>query len=247
MYCEPPLRAGWRLMLFSTSCLLFAGCGRNDTVADAPPTSVGQSDVPLVTESLEEIRAQMSALVQVQGERHVISSPEEFDAWRMKALITLDEIRRRDGVEGFRQQPVEKTGNQQAVPDSATGKIAWRASTCWNPQCLGKGKGGGPLLFTRTYDNAWVDTDGKLKWKTIADDQVIPATVCPLCGLVEFVRPYDLPEVELRRQELTDELVNSRRIRAEREAAGQLVPAGVRTPTEIMRELNELPKLFLAQ
>jgi hypothetical protein len=240
-----PRRSGARLALASLGCLLLFGCSRGDV--DTPQRHVPEenSNLPVVAESLEDIRAQMAGLIRVENERYVIASPEEFESWRLKALIKLDEVRRREGVDGFTQAPVEKTGSQHGVVDAESRKIAWRASTCWNPTCLGKGKGGGPLVFVRSWENAWIDTDGRLKWKTITEPESTPPTACPVCGRLEFVQPYDLPDVEIRRRQLGDELSNARRIRAEREAAGQLVPAGVRTPTEIMKETAQLPKLFL--
>jgi hypothetical protein len=187
----------------------------------------------------------MAGLIHVENNKHHISSPEEFDAWRLKALIKLDEIRRSEGVAGFSQTSVARTGNQQGVVDVTSQRIAWRASTCWNPTCIGKGKGGGPLVFVKQFENASIGADGKLLWRTLNEEELPTPIACPACGLLEFVRPYDEPEVEIRRNKLSEELSESRRIRAEAEAAGRLVPAGVRTPTEIMKEVTQLPKLFL--
>ncbi|MCE9551768.1 MAG: hypothetical protein K8T91_00090 [Planctomycetes bacterium] len=241
MNCDKPFRIGL-ILLAAVYFLVCPGCWRSETSTPNPPIS---RDTPVVEESLDDIRSQIARVVHVENNKHHITSPEEFDAWRLKALIKLDQIRRLEGVEGFQQTPVEKTGSQQGVVDATSKKIAWRASTCWNPTCLGKGKGGGPLVFVKQFENASIGPDGNVKWRTLKDDELPSALACPVCGLVEFVRPYDEPEVEIRRKKLTEELSESRRIRAEAEAAGQLVPAGVRTPTEIMKESTQLPKLFL--
>jgi hypothetical protein len=211
----------------------------------SPPAGASQPSIPAVPESLDDIRAQMRRLIKVEDGKHLVTAREEFDKWRLKALIKLDAIRRREGIAGFEQEPVQKTPSQQAVVDPTTNQIAWRAFTCWNPECLGKGKGGGPVAFAMKWEHASIGPGGKVVWRTLSEKELPPAITCPVCGLADFIQYYDEPEAELRREQLTAELARSRQIRAEAETAGRLVPAGVRTPTEIMRELNELPKLFL--
>ncbi|MCE9557003.1 MAG: hypothetical protein K8T91_26960 [Planctomycetes bacterium] len=233
------------LLLILMSCAPNVGCGRSDARSGDRPQIPVQPTAPVVQESLDDIRAHMAKLVLVEENRHRIASQQEFDAWRLKALLKLDEIRQREGVTGFKQTSVEKTGSQNGVVDPASHQIAWRAFTCWNPACLGKGKGGGPVVFAKQWENAEIGADGKLAWRTLKEDEQTSAITCPTCGLPDFVQYYDVPEVEIRRQKLAQELVKSREIRAAAEAAGQLVPAGVRTPTEIMKEQTELPKLFL--
>jgi hypothetical protein len=181
-----------------------------------------------------------------QNDRFIISPDrqQEFDDWKLKALIKLDDVRRREGVAGFAQKPVDKTSSQSGAFDPASNQIAWRAFTCWNPSCLGSGKAGGPLMFVVERENAVIE-NGKLKYRTLTDKEQSAAAVCPKCSRLEFVQPYDEPAVEMRRKELTEELSNAREVRAKCEAEGKLVPATVRPPTEIMKESDQLPKLFL--
>jgi len=226
-----------------------SGCGKSDATATSTPIGHDSlSSVPVVAESLDEIRDRMQQLVLHDQEKdRFIISPErqnEFDQWKLKALIKLDEVRRREGVAGFEQKPVDKTSSQSGAVDPASNRIAWRAFTCWNPACLGAGKGGGPLMFVVERDNAEIQ-DGKLKYRTLRDDEKSAPAVCPKCGRMDLVCPYDEPAVELRRRELQTELTNARDVRARCEAEGKLVPATVRPPTEIMKESDQLPKLFL--
>jgi len=194
--------------------------------------------LPDVDESLEDIRSHLT-----KWER----GTPQYEAWRIKALIKLDPIRQQEGVEGLSQVVVDQEASDIAVVHGDPGRIAWRALTCWNPACLGKGKAGGPVLFVHPLKHASLGTDGKLRWRTLDEKELsaMSPVVCPVCAMPGHVRPYDTPQVELRRQQLTEEMEAARKVRAQAAEDKKLVPAGGRTPSEIMRDLSQLPKLYL--
>jgi hypothetical protein len=223
--------------------LVHSGCGGGGKT----PKSVSPEQ-----EKLDEIRAEVSVLRDEMSAVLGDFTPESDHSWlpqfeklRSEVLPKLEELRKREGVEGFREVPVERTSSKMASVDLRSGKIVWRAMTCWNPDCIGQGKGGGPLLFVRKWDGAQIGPDGKIHWRILSGEALPEPTTCPRCGGRDFVRPYDSPEVEQRRQQLEEELKSARQARDEAEDAGLRAPAELRTPTEIMQELDELPKEFL--
>jgi hypothetical protein len=190
-----------------------------------------------VDQSLDEIKTQLSQFE---------PGTPDHEEWRLKALIKLEEIRQHEGAEGLKEVLVAKPQSATATVDASSKAIAWRALTCWNPDCLGKGKGGGPVLFVQPLKHVQVGTDGKLHWRTLEEKELTatPPAICPVCNQSRQVRTYDLLQVELKRKKLTDELEAVRHLRAKAAADKKLVPAGSRTPSEIMRDLAGLPKLF---
>lgn len=229
------------IVLLSLVCLPFVGCKRaSEEQSKAPPAAAGPQ-LPEVTETPEEIRAQMKA----QG---VSRGTPEYDEWKLKLMVANDKIFQREGVEGYRPVPVERTSKASAVIDPETGKIAWLAWTCYNPDCAGRGKGGGPLIFGKIWENARVDSTGEVVYDRVEirkEDANKPPIVCPSCGKVEFLSSYCSPQTELRRRQLDQELNDVRAARDQASAAGTPEPGNLRTPSEIQQEQQELPKLFL--
>lgn len=231
-------RVGGAMLLAISCSLLHSGCwsrgpGEVDVSADSQRSTI---PIPVVLENPDEIRVEM--------QKHDPGS-QQFEDARLKLLIKLDEIRQREGVEGFQQSPIEQTRSQMAFVDPQTQQISWRAMTCYNPLCPGRGKGDGPLLFVKRWDNASIGPDGNVVWRLLDSGAEQPPISCPACGDSSFVQPYDQPEVELRRRQLTQELADVRRKRAETRQAGLPMPVDLRPPRDIMIELDELPKLFL--
>ena len=197
-------------------------------------------DVPLpeVAESQEDVQAQL---------REVERGSNQFHELMFKKRILEDLIRRQVGVEGHQQVEMAATNKGTACVDPQTGRIAFRALTCLNPDCPGRGKGGGPHLFVYETEEASIGPAGEVVWSTkpLPPEAEFPGIACPACGQVIFVRYYEPPEVILRRQALEKELREVREARQEARQANQPVPANLRTPNEIMVEMAELPKLFL--
>lgn len=238
------------LVLLTLSSLpLAAGCSRteNKIQEKQPPLAAA---LPVVRETPDEIRAEMM---------HHERLSEEFKRLQLELKVSNHKILEREGVEGYRQVPVQKTGEISAYVDPQSGKIAWRAWTCNNPECKGRGKGGGPLLFVKKWDNARIGEQGAVVYDLVQEDSHTetltekdekerrpkPPIVCPSCGRVEFLAPYDSPQAELRLRQLNDELREVRAARDRARASDQPYDSNLRTPTEIRQELQELPKLFL--
>lgn len=223
--------------------LLLTGCPKAEVpppVAPVPaPIVEAIPGPPVVTQSPDEIRTEMAPLEPF--------SPEFEDA-RLKLLVVLDKIRLEKGVDGFQTvPPTAGSGSQSAFVDPVTRKIAWRALTCFNPKCTGRGKGGGPLLFVQPLKNVDVGPDGELRilqGGSSAPDGVSPLP-CPSCGRWEFVRAYDSPETENRRRQLMKELEGVRKAQRAARKNGTPLPERLRSGADIMKELAELPKVVL--
>jgi len=221
------------LWLFAISVVV--GCGANpepppQTAAPPPPT------IPTVTESPDALRAQMKVMDRL--------SPE-FDDLRFRLLIKLDEKRREHGVEGFHDSEIQHSTAQHAEVDPETRQLAWPALTCFNPHCLGRGRGDGPYLFCYPMPNYSLGPDGKLQDSGIGSVDFSRPAVCPACGQRDFVQVYELPETVARRKQLMEEVERVRRAHRAARKEGKPLPEGLRPPTEIMTEMAELPKLFL--
>jgi hypothetical protein len=173
------------------------GCwsGSETDVLPGTPSKVGAGPVielPVVTQSPDEIRTEMR--------EHKPFSPQFEDA-RIKLLVALEKIRKREGVEGFQVSEAPQSRSPSAHVDPQTGRVAWRALCCFSPDSVGKGKGGGPLLFVQTFSHVNIGPDGKLVLsQPIASELKSPP--CPGCGQLGFIRAYDPPETEIRRRQL---------------------------------------------
>ena len=61
----------------------------------------------------------------------------------------------------------------------------------------------------------------------------------------DFIRTYDPPESELRSRQLAQEMQSLYQVLHEAEKKGQVAQFPGRTPTEVITNKSELPKLFL--
>jgi hypothetical protein len=131
--------------------------------------------------------------------------------------------------------------------DPRTGQVTWRAMVCDNPDCSGR-RDGQPHVFTHPVDEPPLTTEGQIDhaaWDRMAIAHFY-SLKCPACGERKRIHHYDPPQVAERRQLLLDQLDAARAARREARRSGQPVPTGVRSPSDIMRDLDALPKLFLA-
>lgn len=233
--------AAARNVLLGMVCLIAAtGCPRSETPTPSTDnlTEKVSLQLPDVPEKYtpQQIKAAMENL-------EPFSQP--FEQERLKLLVVWERIRLREGVEGFSPPPLQPSKDQTAYADPQTGQIAWRALTCFNPKCPGTGKGGGPLLFVRPYKNTFLGPDGKLVMGPGDDSDLEKPCVCPACGLTDFIRTYDPPESELRSRQLAQEMQSIYQVLHEAEKSGQVAQFPGRTPTEVITNKSELPKLFL--
>lgn len=227
-------------------CLLLAGCPRTrnsqegqDTVAKPAETPAATFVLPAVSESPEQIRSQMATIAEP-------FSPQ-FEENRLKLTVVLDQIRKQQGVEGFqdRQSEPEFSNSPSAFVDTKSGRVGWRALTCWNPQCTGQGRGGGPLLFTREFSYVTAGPDGKLAIGNADMAEMMKPVYCPACRSDKYIRPYELPESMVKERELKVQLDRSYAAYASAAKQGRPMPTDVRSPEEIIKDLNSLPKLYL--
>ena len=130
--------------------------------------------------------------------------------------------------------------------DPRTGNVAWRAMVCDNPDCSGR-RDGKPHVFTQPVDDPPLTVDGRIDhgaWDRMAIAHFY-SLKCPACGDNKRIREYDPPPVAERRQLLLDQLAAARAARRKIRRSGQPLPTGIRSPSDIMRDLSALPKLFL--
>lgn len=124
--------------------------------------------------------------------------------------------------------------------DPQTGKIAWRALVCRNPDCADAAGTAKP--FTIAVPGARVGEDGQLLLPPADKIEAYARSHlrCPTCGRFEELEQYEPPNVTTRRAQLNAELKAARQARAGGDSHGNH-----RTPAEIMYELSTLPKLYL--
>jgi hypothetical protein len=140
--------------------------------------------------------------------------------------------------------PAEDQG--AAYFDAHSRQVAWPAYTCLNAKCNGAGKDGRPYLFVRQISGIKVTAGGQMELSPQADQQVLAPVVCPSCGSSEWTGAYEPPEVAARRELLEAELAASRAARQQAKDSGVALPVDAhRAPMAIMRDLAQLPKLYL--
>ena len=131
--------------------------------------------------------------------------------------------------------------------DPRTGNVAWRAMVCDNPNCSGR-LDGKPHVFTHPVDDPPLTADGRINhgaWDRMSIAHFY-SLKCPACGDNKQLHEYDPPQVAERRQLLLDQLAAARAARRKIRHSGQPLPTGIRSPSDIMRDLSSLPKLFIA-
>lgn len=103
-----------------------------------------------------------------------------------------------------------------AFLDKESGQPFWLAFTCHNPTCSQQDANGRPPVFPLAPSSFSTTPDGILVAVGVS-----PQMKCPICGGMDMVRPYVLPETERRMKELADEhrRFNKQRSRANRPVA----------------------------
>jgi len=226
-----------RLVLLASCCMMqLTGCSRPEAKT-AVATVVPTITMPHVTETPDQIKAEMK--------KHEAFSPK-FEEQRLKLLVLWEEIRKREGVEGFVTPPLTPSNDLAGCIDPATGQIAWRAMTCYNPECMGRGKGGGPLLFVRPNKAMVLGADGKIFITKDEDIAEPDKCLCPACGSGGFIAAYDPPESFIRNRQLDEEMRKIAAVYHEAERTGKPVELVGRTPHEVMTNKAELPKLYMS-
>lgn len=133
-------------------------------------------------------------------------------------------------------------------PDSRTACLL--AYTCNKSSCYSQGSEHRPLLFTRPSGEFIIGEHGRVmrpKWTDIKEsiNLVWGPPLCPVCGKNDRVKPYVLPEIRQRQNELKRELVASRAALRKARKAKRDLPDDIRPPVEIFAEINALPQLYL--
>lgn len=162
-------------------------------------------------------------------------------------FAALDETAIRERVASAGQNAVLAHDYRQAAYyDAASGKLAWEALTCHNPDCASQQQSE-PLLFVKVNPHVRVDEQGQVVFSEQARRAAggLSREHCPVCNRFKFVRPYLPPEVVARRQQLHTLKQAVRVIRRQAKASGTAIPADLRTPTDIDRELAALPAVYL--
>lgn len=221
--------------------LVVGGCWSSKGTPPVVPidSASKKPEPPVVSQTLEQVRQEMS--------RFDNFSPE-FDEGRLKMAVLQDKARREHGVEGFQQHEPPSTAeytSPTAVADPKTHRVAWRALTCCNPQCTALGREGGPFLFSIEYSWITVGPDGKINVGAPNAAEMNRPVYCPVCKSNGYIRFYDTPETAVREKALRDELKSSYSAYAEASQAGRPMPADVRTPDQVVKEIESLPKVYL--
>ena len=229
----------WRFTsILLGAALICSGC-RGKTQEPGVPAGADSSKtipvvLPVVTQTPDAIRASMRGLDPFS---------KEFEDEQFKLVIKLDELRKQHGVEGF--EPVEllhPTGTV-AIVDPKTGKLAWQAMICLNPDCPARGPGGGPLLFVSPVAGVSIGPNGEVVDQSGQPD-LSKSPNCPICNRWEYCRVYEVPESTARYRALMQELIETREgAKAQRHADPQAQNSN--KAVEIQKEMGSLPRLYL--
>ncbi|MCG8583771.1 MAG: hypothetical protein MI757_03570 [Pirellulales bacterium] len=130
------------------------------------------------------------------------------------------------------------------IVDPATGRLARRALVCDAADCPSRSSELSDRLFSYRYPGAYATGDGMVEWTGTPED--FPR-VCPWCRRAADVRPHFEGEVAIRRQELEHELQAAQVAWSKARREKQRRPTDYRSPTEIARELSELPAVYLVE
>ncbi len=121
---------------------------------------------------------------------------------------------------GKTHRRVEAPGSKGTHVDEKTGEICWPAFACQNPNCPGKGKDGGPFLFSVVDPAVFIEPDGTMGYDQSKMSRDKTLGFCPKClkirdlkteskealqRYVNWVGPHVLPETAKRMKELDEE------------------------------------------
>lgn len=126
--------------------------------------------------------------------------------------------------------------------DPGSGKLAWKAMVCTAPDCPGRKPGKAPEPFAIRHAYLYPLPNGETP--NLFDDGKGPQA-CPDCGRSQTITEYLPPEDESRKTRLAAELQQAYTLRSAARAAGRQSADGVRTPQEVMDEINSISRHFL--
>ncbi|MEK6248859.1 MAG: hypothetical protein N2C12_11820 [Planctomycetales bacterium] len=132
---------------------------------------------------------------------------------------------------------IQIDGNQ-GIAVVQDGKICWQAMHCVNPDCLIED----PPYFHYPIPGADLDGNGEIKYPDVPLEKLMEWSTppCPKCGQSGTVFPYLEPNTEKYMEKLKAELIQSRKVRDRTFSYN-----GVRTPTEIMKEMDRLQRTYV--
>lgn len=208
------------LASLTVCCLLGAGCsGEGDASTHIRGDRKDADPVDLRPRDASELDPPAWLLADddstAEAEYHVVDQSRTKDRYRAVVL------------KGFR-------GNAIREPES--GRYAWPAMMCRNPDCSGQRHASGVFLFV-------VRLDRKTGVEITESGRVVgydSRPTCPSCGSQDVSR-YRLPGMDAKVAELRDEL------RASYTALDAGSGDGHRTPAAIMQDLTNLPQLYLIE
>ena len=126
--------------------------------------------------------------------------------------------------------------------DPGSGKLAWKAMVCTALDCPGRKPGKDPEPFAIRHAYLFPQPNGETP--NLFDDGKGPQA-CPHCGRSQTIKEYLSPEDESRKARLAAELQQAYTLRSAARAAGRQAADGVRTPQEVMDEINSIPRHYL--
>lgn len=126
--------------------------------------------------------------------------------------------------------------------DPNSGKLAWKAMVCTATDCPGRKPDKPPERFAMRHVNLYPLPDGTTP--NMMSDGAGPQA-CPYCGRSQTITEYLSPADESRKTRLAAELQQAYTQRAAARAAGRQAAEGVRTPQEVMDEINSIPRHYL--
>ena len=129
--------------------------------------------------------------------------------------------------------------------DPETGQLARRALVCSNPQCAAAQSSEGAKLFAYRYKGARATSDGRVEWPE-GEVKEFPH-VCPHCGRADHLELYLPADLNQRRTELKQELACAQAAWSAASAQRLNPPTDHRSPTEIAREISDLPGVYLVE
>ncbi|MCE9553180.1 MAG: hypothetical protein K8T91_07350 [Planctomycetes bacterium] len=168
---------------------------------------------------------------------------KEIEDEQFKLVIKLDELRKTHGVEGFEPVEILHPPGTVAIVDPKTGKLAWQAMICLNPDCPARGPGGGPLLFVSPVAGVSIGPNGEVVDQSGQPD-FSKSPNCPICKRWEYCRVYEVPESTARYRELMQELIKSREAAMVQRRANPQAQIPNKS-VELQKEMGSLPKLYL--
>jgi len=155
-------------------------------------------------------------------------------------ILNLNRLYLTDKTQKRVLAPAQRGG---AFRDDESGEICWPAVACLNPACPGKNADGTPFIFSQFDPGFYAKADGSVGYdinKAKKGGNGAGTGMCPQCyntfnvksltgaarqKYVDYVQPYELPEIAKRKVELQNELAEWQTYVRERAKQKNLVKA----------------------